>query len=579
MLFVAVVPLISLLLLLGVTVPALYYLKLATIGRRKAGRECWECRFDLASLGGLASLCPECGAPIVPPGTRPKTPRPTRVWLLACALVLLAPAALIASFILRNLVLVPARAQHHASAANHLSQYAAGSGTDADMRSAVQEFARVLSEGGDPPPTSAPAAVPMPGGDPAFDRQINTHTSTTLSQAAARLLDDATADPARRLAFLQALMDEYRSRPIRQATHVDDIILDLLAGQRMRRIGMTSSDVVWASPTPRLIDAEEASLIVGTFLEIQKDPARLWNPSWGAGIERAWARGLLKPADIDRYIRQSINPAVVVVPDVPPRAGDVIEILVSPRWKGGSGAPVRLHAKSVGPQWQDRLVGPITRAVDWYQNSGSFDREYRGLLLLPDTPGKHRVTLELTVETGPDVFNALKSRVNPFDRDGDAPTWHALPALAHTLTTTIDLDLEPARAAPAQFSDRGIAPADLRLRPALFAVPHSDGSADVAVVLSISSRSIDIAFDAILTQDGREVPLGWGLSRRFDPDRAISFRATAPALDTTKPVTLLFRSAPGLLARPAACPVFWSGSVERDNIKINVVKPAQLQTY
>ena len=328
------------------TLAALRLLKRATIGRARANNRCWSCRFDLRAIPD-ATRCPECGTPAVAPGVRPPTPALERLWLLACALALLMPPAYATMVILRARQAWNASGSGalHASAAGTLISYATGGSTDDAMRKAVAWYAQGLA---DPDPQRGLSGV-------LIQRRKGTDATTIV----ARLLDDPSIDPARRRRFVAALMNEYRRTPLTWSTQADLILADLLCGQRVQRYSSGSADYLPASNAPRGLDADEARLIVDALLDIQEDHSRKWCRDWGTGIECAFARGLASREQIERYLRNSFDPVFVLMPDVPPRAGDLVVFRYQPRWRSGTGIPVRLRFGVADPAWS----GSVDRAV------------------------------------------------------------------------------------------------------------------------------------------------------------------------------------------------------------------------
>lgn len=565
---------LALVLAMGAFSPvAVIYAWRAIVGRRKATHLCYDCRFDLRSLPASIAVCPECGARILKPGSRPPMPARDRVWFAARAIVLFLPLAFVGSYMWK---VFRARqglsAGSQGAAATTLTDFLKGSGSTSSMKRAVGSYVQDLA------PSEPGRSYSQPREGPWL---ITGSYHAQATSVVARLLDDPNVDADRRAAFLAALLDEYRRTPLQHSTQADEILCDLLSGVRGTHYGGSSSDYVPASPTPRSIDSSEASLIIEALLEIQADATRSWSPHWGVGIEKAWARGLATKPQIERYIEHSFAPKLIIYPDLPPRAGDIVHVQVHPRWRSGSGIPVLFSARARDPAWRDRLIGPVTRPLKLYQSAGgSLIDDCSGLLLLPDSPGKHRFQLEATVSVGPDVMEVVKSTFSFAGDEENLPTWKAIPALSYSTVIEVELDLEPSASAPVRFDDLGIAPIDLGLTTSIRAVPESNGSAEILMFVWAKNRTIDLAFEAALRQDGREFPLGWSMKRRFETREGMCFLATITGLDVQRPVDVVLRSAQGPLARPAVHPVFWNGQIEFQSQPIHIRKqPADLDAW
>lgn len=536
---------------LGFALAGLGYLKRAVIGRARATQRCWSCRFDLGALPN-AEVCPECGTPVVPPGRRPPTPARERLWLLACSLALLFPAGFSAHVYAHLRATRHASNAHarHAAAATTLASYATGGSTDDAMRKAVAAYAERLGESG----------VQIPG------VIIRRGTGTETTPVVARLLDDPAIDPERRKKFVAALMDQYRRVPISWSTQADTFLVDLLSGERVKRYSSGSGDYVPASATPRVLDTDEARLIVEALLDIQADHTRQWCEEWGVGIERAFARGLVTREQMERYLRNSLDPKVVLMPGLPPRAGDLVVFRIDPRWRAGTGIPVRLRFSVTDPAWKPRVLGWILQPLQEQQveSSGRFTK---GVLALPDTPGKHRVRFSATLEAGAGVSKDALERGGVFRDEESLELWKSIPPVTCTSEFELVLDLERSQASPVKFESQGLTASELGLRAYLEAAPPRAGTTTTISANISSPAPLDLAFDAVLVQDGSEFPLGWSLRRRIGPER-LRYRAEVTGLDTSRPVTLLLKSSKGPLERPAAYPVFWEGSVELKDIRI-----------
>jgi hypothetical protein len=535
---------------LGFALAGLGYLKRAVIGRARATQRCWSCRFDLGALPN-AEVCPECGTPVVPPGRRPPTPARERVWLLACGVALLLPLGFAAEVYIRvrEVRYASQKDARHAAAAKTLLSYIGGGANEMEMRRAVAAYMEGLVS------DSTDAGVLIRG-------RMGSQTTPVV----ARLLDDPSIPSLRRKKFVGALMDEYRRVPVNRSTQADTILCDLLCGKRFDVAASANAGYAPLSTLARPLDAEEASLIIEALLDIQADHTRQWCQEWGVGIERAFARGLVTREQMERYLRNSLDPKVVLMPGLPPRAGDLVVFRIDPRWRAGTGIPVRLRFSVTDPAWKPRVLGWILQPLQEQQveSSGRFTK---GVLALPDTPGKHRVRFSATLEAGADVSKDALERGGLFRDEESLELWKSIPPVTCTSEFELVLDLERSQASPVKFESQGLTASELGLRAYLEAAPPRAGTTTTISANISSPAPLDLAFDAVLVQDGSEFPLGWSLRRRIGPER-LRYRAEVTGLDTSRPVTLLLKSSKGPLERPAAYPVFWEGSVELKDIRI-----------
>jgi hypothetical protein len=547
--------------------PALWLWKRTVVGPPRATTRCYQCRYDLRGLA--APICPECAAPVLPPGTRLRPPRARRAILCVLAILfslVIWTAGDFAWLIFKHSTpfqaLFPAayaryqrldRADDPAAVAT-LDAYAAGKGSRRAMERAVASVLKTLCPTTDPNSQRRFQLTGPPG-----EYTGGSYSNTEIASLAAALDSVATSE-SQHDALLEAIAAAHRQLPICMSSQVDDILCDLLEERRVTRFSSGSGDYRPTRTQPRVLTAHQRTLLTELVLDIQSRHDRAWNNAWGAALEQAAVNGLLTDDQKRRYLEQSFYPEIVVAERAPCAAGDLVPFAVRSHWRTGSGIPVRVRAWPVDDLWRNRVhgnlvsPGPSTTGPNW---------PCEGWLFLPDKPGTIDLELEVLAEFGPSVIDAYAANVGPPPTAVEQAPWRALLPLTIRKHLTCKLVLLPPTAPRVRMEPSDLSPEQVGDgKPMRVSYAQTPRGLLVCVWPWRPVEGLGFAWDVSIRQNGVEHPIGWAFGPRLN---FTSFPAIGiiPDLKLDQSAELVFRSSLGPLERCIWNPTIWAGEVVR----------------
>ena len=313
--------------------------------------------------------------------------------------------------------------------------------------------------------------------------------------------------------------------------------------------------------TDSAIDGPTWAHVVATGLEYQGDPAKPWEADWGSLLESAHMAGRLTGDAWQRYVRQAMGPNMFGLrlrPRV--RRGDPL-----PYWldeKGGRAArssTLRCRVTDERLAWDGRTPpqpsgGSSTNGFDGGSASGSAVQPGDFPTGLVD--GVQHVHLTATAA----VYLAAK---NGWDIDEKAPplatrpidlagTFELVPADRPTVTVVHD----PSRADAIR---RAITVGDLSQQAGSY--PY------VNVTVTAHAPPVDLAFDVVLVQGGREFKAGSvsfaaGVGNSSWGTGGSGLRLPGPTAD------VILRGDPAVAAATTDLTEVWDGEVVFKDVKV-----------
>jgi hypothetical protein len=340
---------------------------------------------------------------------------------------------------------------------------------------------------------------------------------------------------------------------------------------RAARDGGGTWSYVFTNPVPRKLTPPQRDRLVQMMLRIQGDPSRQWNPQWGFGIEHAAVAGLLKDADVSRYLDQIFCPSIFIPDGTTLDRGEVVPFFVVPGWRSGSSIPVKIRAVSAREPFADRLAGSVMDGQVSFATESSMT--HQGWLLLPDTTGAVTLDLELEAETGANVLIAAKDEISPFD-GVNHPIWSRLPNHVARKRVTTAIQLVESHT-PIVGEDAGSITAQQVLNYVAGATVNCRSSGDISLVsgwAGFRHLPVDVAFDVYVRQGEREMRIGWIMALRSGI-ASNSFSAAIRDFSPDEDCDIELRSNPGKIERAREVSHLWKGKLTIEHVHVRKLAP------